>query len=383
MPPINQLGGEVFQEALDAYEEYGTERKAAKALQLSRGAFSNRLRKARKWQEKQGLHLPEGMRESMKVAMLDGMTIDGGWIMTDEEGNVVKRSTRYSQKPEVFSQEILGKIAAAFEEIPAAPAIVQSEHSIEGKIAFFPQSDVHLGVEITPERGGQTYSPEIAMERMRDGFAQAHAAIPPCETAIILDNGDLTHANDDRDMTPRSGHILKVTGSHRQNLDLSVTAKAWQIDMALQRSARVVYRSNRGNHDPNTPDTVGIALKQRYRDEPRVMIDDSERETWIYQRGKIFIAAHHGHGLKAEKLAANIPPNFPEEFGRSRFWYLFTGHMHHPRQDNFGAFIWYQLPSMCSMDQHSADLGYTDTSAQRAMMFCENAGLKHDMTIRF
>ena len=379
----HNLTTEQFQQALDCYDEHGSERRAADALGISRGAFANRIRQARKWQEKQGLHLPAGMRESMKVADLDGVTIDGGWIMTDENGNVVKRSTRYSQKTEVLSEEILGKISAAFESIPAAPPIIQSEHSIEGKIAFFPQSDVHLGVEIKSDRGGQDYSPDIAVERMRDGFAQAHAAIPPCETAIILDNGDLTHANDDRDMTPRSGHILKVTGSHRQNLDLSVTAKAWQIDMALHRSARVIYRSNRGNHDPNTPDTVGIALKQRYRDEPRVTIDDSERETWIYQRGKIFLAAHHGHGIKAEKLAANIPPNFPVEFGQSRFWYLFTGHMHHPRQDNFGAFIWYQLPSMCSMDQNSADLGYTDTSAQRAMMFCERAGLKHDMTIRF
>lgn len=376
------LTTEQFQQALDLYDEHGSEAKAADAHGISRGAFSNRLRQARKWQDKQGLHLPSGMRESMKVADLDGVTIDGGWIMTDENGNVVKRSTRYSQKTEVVTEEVLGKISAAFESIPAAPPIVQSEHSIAGKIAFFPQSDVHLGVEVTADRGGRDYSPDIAMERMRDGFSQAHASIPPCETAIILDNGDLTHANDDKDQTPRSGHRLKVTGSHRKNLDLSVTAKAWQIDMALQRSERVIYRSNRGNHDPNTPDTVGIALKQRYRDEPRVTIDDSERDMWVYQRGLIFLSAWHGDKRKAEAVCQDIPPNFPVEFGAAKFWFGFTGHFHGPKQGVHGGIHWFQLPSICSMDQHSSDANYTDDAAQRAMMFCERSGLKHDMTIR-
>ena len=367
--------------AYDLVKEHGGFRAAVRAANPKQ-SYSSIYRKYQA-AKKNGIEFSDGARNSVQSAGLGFGEAKGGHRRVyDEDGKQID-TVRWSVPQEQFTEEYLERIADVFSNIPASPPIVQSEHSQAGKIAFFPQSDVHLGVEITADRGGKDYSPKIAMERMRDGFSQTHAAIPPCETAIILDNGDLTHANDDKDATPRSDHRLKVTGSHRQNLELSVTAKAWQIDMALERSAQVVYRSNRGNHDPNTPDTVGIALKQRYKDEPRVNIDDSERETWIYQRGKVFLAAHHGHGIKAEKLAANIPPNFPKEFGLARYWYLFTGHLHNPRQDTFGAFSWFQLPAICSMDQHSADMGYTDTSAMRAMMFCERGGLKHDMTIRF
>lgn len=378
--PTPPLSDALAQEALDAYEQCDhSKRRAAKLLGIADSTFTNRFNAARS----RGLHLSEGARDSATKAGLGGLEVRGGHRRVyDEDGKQID-TVRYSVPQPDLSDTFLERMAVAFESIPAAPPIIQSETSAAGKIALFPQSDVHMGVDITADRGGTTYNPDLALERMRDGFAQTHAAIPACETAIILDNGDLTHANDDKDATPRSDHRLKVTNSHRKNLELCVIAKDWQIQMALERSERVIYRSNRGNHDPNTPDTVGIALKLRYRDEPRVTIDDSERETWIYQRGLVFLAAHHGHGIKPEKLAANIPPNFPEDFGRSRFWYLLTGHLHNPRQDTFGAFTWFQLPAICAMDQHTADMGYNDTAAMRAMMFCERAGLKHDMTVRF
>lgn len=369
-------------ECLAALEAFRRHHKAyqpaADELGLKKTGLEYRIKVGRA----RGLDVDPAIRAGMAAT---GMTSvpPGGWIKStkpDENGLTYSFRFTAGQEDEAAA---LDRIAAAFSTIPAAPPIIQSEHSQEGKIAFFPQSDVHMGVEITADRGGTDYNPDIALERMRDGFAQTHAAIPPCETAIILDNGDLTHANCDKDATPRSDHRLKVTNSHRKNLALSATAKAWQIDMALQRSARVIYRSNRGNHDPNTPDAVGLALQHRYHNEPRVLIDQTERDTWVYQRGAVFLAAHHGHGIKPEKLAANIPPNFPAEFGASRFWYLFTGHLHNPRQDTFGAFSWFQLPAICAMDQHTSDMGYTDTAAMRAMMFCERAGLKHDMTVRF
>lgn len=306
--------------------------------------------------------------------------VSGGWLIKgDGEGG--RLSLRFETAKE--KEDWIGKIAAAFENIPAAPPIIQSENTAQGKIGFFPQTDVHLGVDITAEEGGRDYTPEIAVERMKDGLSQTMAAIPPCETSIILDNGDLTHADNDQDETPRNRHRLKVKGPHYLNLDLSVNAKIWQVEMALQRSERVIYRSNGGNHDPSTPSVMHIGMKQRFRDNPRVTIDDGLRETWVYQRGKVFLAAHHGHGIKPQKLVAELPPNFPEEYGRSRFWYSFFGHTHDPVYYVVSGIHVYGLPSICPLDQYAADMGYSDSSAMRAMMFCENNGLKHDMTVRF
>ena len=363
------------QQAVDAYAAHGNMREAAASMDVAYSTFNELYHKG-----KAKLDLDPAIADSM-TAVGTGLVPALAWAKTKNPDG-----TSYSVllKPaKEATQDILDRIASAFSDIPAAPPIIQSEHSQAGKIAFFPHSDVHIGIDIDEDRGGRDYTPEIAVERLRDGFSQLHASIPACETAIILNNGDLTHANDDRDVTVKSQHRLKVKGSHRSNLNLAVNATAWQIDMALQRSERVIYRPNRGNHDPNTPDTISIALGMRYANEPRVTIDTSEREIWVYQKGLVFLSAWHGDKLKAPAVCANLPGLFPKQFGDSRFWYGFTGHYHGPASGVHGAINWWQLPSVCSPDQHSADANYTDDAAMRAMMFDERCGLKHDMTVRF
>lgn len=363
------------QRAWDAVQVHGSIRAAAKALGQAysgvQGSYSIAKRK---------MELDPAIADSM-AAVGTGMIPALAWAKTKNPDG-----TSYSVllKPEAAGSESQAeKIRNILADLPPAPPIIQSEKSAAGKVSFFPHSDVHIGVDIDADRGGRDYTPEIAVERMKDGFAQCHAAIQPCETAIILNNGDLTHANDDRDVTFKSQHRLKVKGSHRSNLRLATMATAWQIDMALTRSERVIYRPNRGNHDPNTPDTLTIALSLYYADNPRVTIDTSEREIWIYQRGLLFLSAWHGDKRKAEDVCKDIPPNFPAEYGASRFWYGYTGHFHGPKQGVHAGIHWWQLPSVCSMDQHSADANYTDDAAMRAMMFCERGGLKNDITVRF
>lgn len=376
--PTPPLSDELCLEAIRLKVEHGNNVAAFKATGIPANTLGHRQRIARE----RGLHLSPGIRGAIQNAAITPGEAQGGWIVNVDPETGSRISTRWKM-PEQAGESQLEKIKDAFSDIPAAPPIIQSEHSTKGKIGFFPHSDVHIGVDVDEDRAGRDYTPDIAVERMKDGFSQLHSSIPPCETAIILNNGDLTHANDDRDVTVKSQHRLKVKGSHRSNLRLAVAATVWQIDMALQRSERVIYRPNRGNHDPNTPDTLSIALGLRYANEPRVTIDASEREVWVYQRGLVFLSAWHGDKRKPKDVCADLPGLFPEQFGASRFWYGFTGHYHGPESGVHGSIHWWQLPSVCSPDQHSADANYSDDAAMRAMMFCERGGIKNDNTVRF
>jgi len=375
--PAPPLSDELAWEALETWLRFDKSRKAASAhLGLPKNTFESRLNVA----IRRGFADDPAIARA-KQAIGTNLSPVLTWVKTKNENGT---SHSVLLRPEsVYPQTLAERIREALEDVPAAPPIVHSEKSASGKIAFFPHSDVHIGVQIDADRGGREYTPEIAIERLRDGFSECHAAIPPCETAIILNNGDMTHANDDRDVTVKSQHRLKVSGSHRSNLSLAVTATVWQIDTALQRAERVIYRPNRGNHDPNTPDTLSIALSLYYRQNPRVTIDQSEREIWVYQQGLVFLAAWHGDKRRPEDVCRDIPPNFPAEFGASRYWYGFSGHFHGPKQGTHAGIHWFQLPAVCSLDQHSADANYNDTAAMRAMLFCERSGLKNDITVRF
>lgn len=353
--------------------------RGAKSLNMNYDTYKSRLSAAKR----EGYHLSTGARKVIATAGLSPLEGKGGWIHNYDSEGKKTGTTRWAAPGGDSPEEMIEWIKASFASLPAAPPVIQSERSPEGRFKFMPHSDVHLGASAPEDRVGREYTPKVAMERLQYGFARLFAAMPRTSETVILNNGDLTHANDNKDATPRSDHRLKVEGSHRDNIQLSITATVWQIDHALTTSDIVRYRANAGNHDPNTPDYLTPALQAYYRNEPRVIIEGSQRLTWVFQRGLVFVATHHGHGIKPEKFAANLPSKFPAEFGASRFWYFLTGHLHNEREDTFGGIRWIQLPSVCSLDQHSDDMGFSDGAAMRAMVFDDRAGLKDDHTIRF
>ncbi len=353
--------------------------RAAKSLDMNLNAFKFRLARAKR----EGYHLSEGAQRIVETARLAPMEAQGGWIHNYDSEGKKTGTTRWTALAGNSPEDMVEWIKDAFTDLPAAPPLIRAETNPDGRFKFMPHSDVHLGAIAPADRVGSDYSPKIALERLKDGFAQHFAAMQATSETVILNNGDLTHANDNKDATPRSDHRLKVEGSHRDNIILSITATVWQIDHALATSNIVRYRANAGNHDPNTPDYLTPALQAYYRNEPRVIIEGGQRLTWVYQRGLVFVATHHGHGIKPKDFAANLPSKFPAEFGASRFWYFLTGHLHSEREDTFGGIRWIQLPSVCGLDQHSDDMGYSDGAAMRAMLFDDRAGLKNDHTIRF
>lgn len=364
-------------ERYQAYLEHGSKVAAAKAL----GTSEKAVRLGVKTAEDRGLHLSDGLRDAMVRARLSGSEVRGGWVHDyDSEGR--KLAAIRVSTPAVAVDDLADRFVSAFSDIPAAPPIIRPEHVKEDSVAFFPHGDLHLGSVVSAQRAGRDYNPKIAIEAFKDGFSQCHAAIPPSEVAIILNNGDETHANDDSEVTPRNKHRLKVEGTHEDNLALAVHSTIWQIDTALQRHGRVIYVANPGNHDPNTPAVLRLALAQRYRNEPRVTIEPSQRHMWVWQKGHLFLAADHGEGLKPEKQALHIPARFPVEFGASRFWYFFTSHFHNQAQDTFGGIIHKRLPAICRVDTHADDMGFTDTSAMTAMQFDIYRGLRNELTVK-
>ena len=356
-------------EALAIYRETGNRTETARRMGKSRATVRVLIDKAEASER-----APEGQRAAIEATGTHG-TARAGWrIVQHEDGSRDSVYWRAEEAPE-DRQAIIDEIVERFNEIrPVEPTPTPEVEA--GGIAFFPHQDWHFGLAADEDISGQDYNREIAVQRFTDGLRRCMAAIPPSEVAIILANGDCLHANDNSRETPASKHKLRVIGTHRQNVGLVLESHCWAIDEALKRHGRVIYRPNPGNHDPAAPDYLIPALKQRYRDEPRVTIDDTEAEWWSFQKGKVFLCAHHGHGSQPAKLALGIPAMFRREWGASDHWYFFTGHLHHRKSDTFGGLQWKQLPALCTVDDYSASHGYPDTSGMTAMWFNEDSGLQ-------
>jgi hypothetical protein len=333
---------------------------AARELGIACTTFKSRVYAARD----RGLHLSEGARNSMNLSGLGGAEIKGGWIGVFNDAGEKIGNNRWSAPVDdpASSETVAAKIAATLSGIVAIPEIIMGSRPRKDVVNLFANSDFHLGAVMPAGKGHRAYNREIAVERVKAGFSELHGSLSPADTAIILDNGDRLHANDDRDVTVKSGHRLKVEGSHGSNFLLGLETSIWQIEMALTTHNEVLYQANPGNHDPNIPQPLLVALQMRYLNNPRVKIDTEESHLSIFQRGRVFISSHHGHGQKPPALAASIQHTFRQQYGVSDFHYLYTGHLHSEKSDTFGGMQWTQLPSIVSTTQYEEEMTFTDTS---------------------
>jgi hypothetical protein len=362
-------------EAWAEFKKNGSIRATARALGLPYGTAHYRIKGAELAE-----NAPEGQKAAIEATGTQGIAKAGWRITKNEDGSRDSVYWRAEECPE-DRQALLDEIIERFNDIrPVEPTPAPAVEP--GGIAFFPHQDWHFGMAADETVSGQDYNREIAIQRFTDGMRRCMDAIPPSEVAIILANGDTLHANDNNRETPASKHKLRVIGTHRQNVDLVSESHCWAIDEALKRHGRVIYRPNPGNHDPSAPDYLIPALKQRYRNEPRVQIEDSEGEWWSFQQGAVFLCAHHGHVSKPKDLALTIPAKFRRQWGISDHWYFFTGHYHSAKSDTFGGVKWQQLPALCVADDYSGPR-FHDTSGMLAMWFADDGKRKNTFEISF
>lgn len=375
--PTPPLTHEAMQQAVDALRDHGTQGAAARSLGIPLTTFTSRLRRARE----EGLMVDPAVKAGMDHVGTR-MVPAGMWVKTPPTDEAPGYSL-YLRPGAPDPVDMVALIADHMANIPPAPSVEAPQNVNPNYVAFFPRTDWHLGASVTADVAGIPYNRQIAVDRLRAGFSALHAAIPASETAIILGNGDDTHSNDDRDVTPRSQHKLKVEGSHYDNVEMCIDLTAWQIDMALQKHGSVIVKLNPGNHDPNTPGPITFAMQQRYRSEPRVTVMSGQSPFFVFQRDDLFIVTHHGHGLKPKEMALTIPYKFREQFSRAKRHYFITGHLHFDKADTFGGLRWIQLPSICSLEQHGAEMGFSDNSGMVGMWFNTNGGAKSEIAIAF
>ncbi len=235
----------------------------------------------------------------------------------------------------------------------AAPAMVDSD-----LCTVYPLADVHIGMMAWGQETGEDYDTGIAASRVRDWVGRAVDASPASGLAIILDVGDLTHANDQTNQTQRSKHILDVDTRNFRTLDVTIATLVYSVEYALRKHARVKVRILPGNHNPDSYLVVMFALAERYRDETRVEIQKVPGEFFMHEFGRVMIAAHHGDKSKADRMVHFIADQYAEAWGRTRHRYLFTGHLHHHKSQDIGGVTWEQLRAVTARDAYAASHAY-------------------------
>lgn len=354
------------QEARDAVEQHGSQRAAARALGIDAKSLRSRLERAARWEE-----APQGQREAILHSGLDIGIAKAGWRkVKNADGTSDSVYWRSPDNDESEPEDLAERIADKMNKIRPAPAIKRPAQTSSKFRNFLPLFDVHLSMKIGD------YGTAAAVDRLRQGSADLIARMPATECLIVVNGGDFTHQNDNSNLTPQSKHPLPVDTDYCDTTDAAVEVTAGIIDEGLTRNDTVLYKPLRGNHDPVTALILRAALKQRYRNNERVIIDTDGIDFFVHEWAGNFIAAHHGDiRKKPADLVLGFANKYAQAWGRTVYRDLYTGHLHHLKVLDETGMSLNQVRAVCPADRHSIENLYQSHSEMIGVIYREGGGV--------
>ena len=338
------------------------------ALGITRKAARNRWDRAQLW-----LDAPQGQRDAILHSGLDVGIAKAGWRkVKNADGtsdSVYWRSPDDSHDP--------GDMVSALKDGLAdiAPAVHMTPPQAPGELcAIFPVADLHMGMLADAEEVGVDWDSKKAGAVFADTFGRLVQVTPSAGVAVLAQLGDLTHTDDQRNVTPQSGHQLDTDARYFMILRRAVAAMRWAIDALRAKYPLVIYRGCRGNHDLTAHHAVTLALAEHYRDTPGVQVITNAGEFYVYEFGRNMVLLHHGDRAKPERLVTFAAAEWPELWGRTRHRLALSGHVHHETRKEVGGMAFESCGTIIPKDVHAYTNAYTARRGLVSIVLDQEAG---------
>jgi len=376
--------------AVSAYKAHGSERKAATALGLSKTAIHERLTRATLRGDLGFKPVLPGMELKRSSAQLDGDgAVQKEWVTQHREsgplfkmpaGQITKGVSAFldgegrirhqwiKTKAESVNQPaLIAALKAEFDDYRGRARLVPPPRKVDRDLlSVYPIADLHLGMLAWRPQTGADYDLRIATERLLDCASAIIAKADRSRSALIANLGDWYHANDQRNVTPRSNHQLDVDGRWFKVQRAGLRAFRSVIDMALAKHQNVDVINIPGNHDPEATPTLALALGEFYSRNKRVNIAFPSD---IYYRrfGTNLIGAAHGDKAPASRLAMAMAVDERKAWGETAYHWIMSGHIHKDKMDTIGDVRVEVFSTIADKDNHAAGGAWRNTQALNAI----------------
>jgi len=340
-------------EVLEAIKAHGSQRAAAAAIGVHSSAVDRHVAAVRKKMARIG-HAPGHFNHGTAP----GYSMGKVTVQRGPGGDVERVWER--QHPDAGSLQAImqAHIDGARDEIPRLPPLSLVPRCDEDLLTIYPVGDPHAGLYAWEDETGAKF--DLAeFERVQCAAIDALIrSTPPSALAIFNDKGDSTHADNNKNRTPRSGHELDVHGRHGEVMRLSIRVKRYQIARLLEKHAKVIVRVDPGNHDPETALHLALVLEALYENEPRVEVITSPNPYWYFLFGKNLIGTCHGDGAKGKDLPGVMAHDAREWWGLANYCVWFVGHVHHKDIKEYTGCTVEYMRTLAASDRHHHGAGY-------------------------
>lgn len=322
---IKKYASETQKRAIDAVNQHGSMRAAAKALGVNFSSVQGCIAAAEKNAARRGYAPGYDMTREVPAPFV----VKGVSTYYNKEGEVSGQWVK-SKLDEGQLEELLREFVASLVEDAKglSKPIPVPKVADEDLLAVYPIGDPHFGMYAWAEEAGADFDTNIAEQLTTGAIDRLVSAAPAAHTALFVPLGDLMHADDTKNRTPQSGNILDVDTRHQKVMLVALRALKHGIYRTLEKHKRVIVRIVRGNHDPHSAFAIALALAEHFSNNERVTVDLSPSLFWYHRFGKVLIGITHGDTAKQGDLLGVMASDRAEDWGLTRFRYWYHGHLH-------------------------------------------------------
>lgn len=378
-----------YQEAID---KYGSTRKAAKALGIPRTTLQRKLKKEKRDEAAIKSLEPVGESGQSGVRGLPPAPVGTFESECEKLGIDPSEATRAWLKTDVGTIQVDRKKSAKSMELSAdfvaildqarKHVVREAECRSADSMLVISICDSHVGKLAWAKEAGENYDPAIASAIYRQAVSDALTFFNPSRVKrIVMPVGhDILHVDNLRSETTSGTRVDSVDTRFAKIFDIAVAAVIAGIEDAV-RVADVFVPVVSGNHDENCSVLLTKVVKQYFKDDPRVTVDDSEIGRKYLHWGCNLLCMTHR--FTNWSTAPNVmATEAPVEWGLTTSREILTGHLHTRKATSYQSYyethgvVVRVLPSLSATDAWHHKNGFIgNLRAAESHLYSEESGI--------
>jgi hypothetical protein len=364
-------------EIIQAINEYGGIRPAARALKLHHTTVADSIRIVRRKAAISG-YAPDN---DMVRVVPDPFIVRGISTYYNAEGKASGQWVKSRIEDTKLQEMMRQSIDAMKEEIPRLTALPAPPLSNDNLLNCYVITDYHLGMLSWDEETGENWDVAIAEKLVVKWMEQAIAQSPNADTAVFAQLSDFLHFDGMDAVTPASKHLLDVDTRFAKLVRSAIRVLRTVIDMLLAKHQKLHIIMADANHDPVSQIWLREWFSVLYENEPRVTVDKSPNPYNAYEFGNVALFFHHGHKRKVANVSEVFAGQFREMFGRTKYAYAHMGHYHSIDIKENNLMIVEQHRTLAPGDAYSARGGWLSGRDAKVISYDRRYGEVSRLTI--
>jgi hypothetical protein len=235
--------------------------------------------------------------------------------------------------------------------------------------------DHHLGMLAHhSETMGDDYDVKISQTLLESAIERLVSSAPAGEVGVLVNLGDFMHINDSTSSTPNSKNLLDSDGRYSKTIRAASNVIKRTVLRMLEKHNQVWLVNVRGNHDPDAALWLNEVMRLYFEEDPRVNVFDNASKFIWWQWGKNLVVTHHGDRIKMSNLHGSIVSNLRQEWGSSDHTFVWTGHIHHKNQEEYGGALFESWNILAPADAWHAGSGYASSRSMTCVILHKSFG---------